>query len=152
MSSSRYCVFFLVTLLTFGLIGCSSTGYSIKSNLIVPKTVRSPVNIPPELVPYVPRFVEILQRNGFAVSKTQDPRALDLVFEFNGNPFNMRVSAGLWRDGIPVLSASATNSGWGTAIARGAAVNSLADSAAIKFETELSSLIAHMQVVPDAQP
>lgn len=145
-------IFFLLSLLIFGLIGCSSTGYSTKTNLVAPKIIRSPANIPPELVPYVPRFVEILQQNGFSVGRTQDPRALDLVLEFNGNPFNLRVSAGLWREGIPILSASATNSGWGTALARGSAVNSLADSAVSTFESELRNLMARIQIVPDAQP
>jgi len=152
MLLKRYRIFFLLSLLTFGLIGCSSTGYSIKTSLVVPKTIRSPANISPELVPYVPRFIAILQQNGFAVGRTQDPRALDLVLEFNGNPFNLRVSASLWREGIPILSASATNPGWGTALARGSAVNSLADSAVSTFESELRNLMARTQIVPDAQP
>ena len=151
MQLKRYSIFFLLLLLFFGLIGCSSTGYSTKTSLVVPKTIRSPANIPPELVPYVPRFVAILQEYGFTVGRTEDPRALDLVFEFNGNPFDLRVSAGLWHEGIPILSASATNSGWGTALARGSAVNSLADSTVAAFAIELRSLISHTQIVPNAQ-
>lgn len=134
------------------MITCSSTGYSTKTSLIVPKTIRSPMNIPTELVPYVPRFVTILQQNGFEVGRTQNPKALDLVFEFNGNPFNLRVAVGLWQEGIPILSASATNPGWGTVIARGSAMNSLADLAISKFESELRNLAAHTQIVPDIQP
>lgn len=75
---------------------------------------------------------------------------MDLVFEFNGNPFNLRVSAGLWREGVPILTASSTNSGWGTALARGSAVNSLADSAVSTFQSELTSLMARTEIVPDA--
>lgn len=152
MQLKRYGTFFLVTLLLFGLIGCSSTGYSTKASLVVPKTIRSPANIPPKLAPYVPRFVAVLQQNGFVVGRTKDPRALDLVFEFNGNPFNLRVSVSLWREGVPILSASATNSGWGTALARGSAVSSLVDSAASTFESEFRSLMVHTRIVPDAQP
>lgn len=152
MNSISRRILILMPLILIGIMGCSSTGYSVKTSLEVPKIIRTPSNIPPELVPYFPRFVEILQQNGFSVGKTQDPRALDLVVEFNGNPFNMRVSAGLWREGIPILSASSTNSGWGTAIARGSAVNSLADSTASIFESELRNLKAHTRILPEIQP
>jgi len=139
---------FSISLLT--VEGCSSTGYATKENLVVPHTIRTPTNIPPEVVPYVPKYVEALRAKGFAVGQTNDPRALDLVFEFNGNPFNLRVSAGLWRQGVPVLTGSATNSGWGTAIARGSAVNSLAEKSVAQFRTELESFASRVQVVPDA--
>ena len=95
-------------------------------------------------------YVEALQAKGFTVGKTEDPRALELVFEFNGNPFNLRVSAGLWRQGIPVLTGSATNSGWGTALARGAAVNSLADKSVAQFKTELDMFASRVQIVADS--
>jgi hypothetical protein len=130
--------------------GCSTTGYSTKASLVAPKTIKAPASIPPEVVAYVPRFVELLHAKGFAVGRTEDPRALELVIEFNGNPFNLRISAGLWKDGIPVLSASATNSGWGTALARGSAVSALADSAAATFKSELDSLATRVQIVADA--
>jgi len=147
----RHGIVLLLPIFLLVFAGCSSTGHSTKTNLVAPRTIRAPASIPPEIVPYVPRFVELLQAKGFAVGKTDDPRALDLVFEFNSNPFNLRVSAGLWRQGIPVLSASATNSGWGTALARGSAVKSLADSAADTFENELQKLITRTQIVEDTQ-
>lgn len=148
----RHCrIVLLLPLFLLTFVGCSSTGYSTKTNLVAPKTIRAPASIPPEIVPYVPRFVELLQAKGFAVGKTDDPKALDLVFEFNPNPFNLRVSAGLWRQGVPVLSASATNSGWGTALARGSAVNSLAESTVSVFDEELQKLVARTQIVPDGQ-
>lgn len=83
----------LFPLLIFALIGYSSSGFSTKSNLVVPRTIRAPSDVPPEVAQYAPRFVESLQDVGFLVGETEDPRALDLVFEFNGNPFNLRVSA-----------------------------------------------------------
>jgi hypothetical protein len=107
MLLKRQGIVLLLLFVLLGIAGCSSTGYSTKTNLVAPKTIRAPASIPPEIVPYVPRFVELLQAKGFSVGRTDDPKALDLVFEFNSNPFNLRVSAGLWRQGIPVLSASA---------------------------------------------
>lgn len=73
-----------------------------------------------------------------------------MVFDFEGHPFNLRVSVGLWREGIPILTASATNPGWGTILARGSAVKSLVDSAVSKFESELRALIERIEIVPDA--
>lgn len=144
----------LIALAFAGLIlttnGCSSTGYSTRESLAVPRTIRAPASIPPEIVSYVPRYVEALQAKGFSVGKTSDPRALDLVFEFNGNPFNLRVAAGLWRQGVPVLTASASNSGWGTAIARGTAVNSLSEKSFEQFRIELDAFASRVQIVPDA--
>jgi hypothetical protein len=150
MSAISFKAILATTFLVAAMAGCSSAGYSTKSSLVVPKTIRTPANIPPEVVPYVPRYIEALQAKGFAVGKTNDPRALDLVFEFNGNPFNLRVSAGLWNQGIPVLTGSATNPGWGAAIARGAAVNSLADKSVNQFTTELESFASRVKIVPDA--
>jgi len=99
--------------------------------------------------PAVARFVEALQAHGFLVGKTDDPRALDLVFEFNRNPYDLRVSPALWSQGIPVLTGSATNPGWGTALARGSAVASLAYNASRKSEGELIGFVSHIPVVPD---
>jgi len=131
--------------------GCSSTGYTTISDISIPKTIKSPRSIPPELVPYVPSFVAALERSGFQVGSTDDPNAIELVVEFNGNLFNMRVSVGLWREGIPILTASATNPGWGTLLARGAAVNSLAESALKKFEIELRAFKSRTTILQDNQ-
>ncbi len=138
-----------IACLPFALGACSTTGYTSQSRLLAPRTIRAPKDIDPEIVPYVPRFVEALERAGFRVGNTKNPNALDLKFDFNGNPFNLRVSAGLWREGIPVLSASATNSGWGTALARGGAVNTLADLTLTKFKADLADLMTRIQIVPD---
>lgn len=146
--SHQFCLLLLASL---ALAACSTTGCSSKASLQVPRVIRSPSEIPPELVPHAARFVELLQAKGFAVGRTDDPRALDLVFEFNGNPFNLRVSVGLWREGLPVLSASATNSGWGTAIARGPAVSSLVDATVEQFRTELSKMLLTTKVLPDSK-
>jgi hypothetical protein len=128
---------------------CSSTGFSTKANVEAPRVIRPPVNVHPEVAPYLPRFVELLQQKGFVVGNTDNQKALKLRLEFNPNPFNLRVSAALWQNGVPILTASATNSGWGTALARGAAVNSLADSTAATFESELASLSSRLTILPE---
>jgi hypothetical protein len=57
-----------------------------------------------------------------------------LKVDFNPDVFGMRVSAELIHEGIPVLTAGATNAGWGALIARGAAAENLAESAAKNFD------------------
>lgn len=131
---------------------CSTTGYSTRQTMVVPRTVAPPTNVHPEVLPYVPEFVDALQQAGFTVGPTTDPDALSLQVEFNPNPFNIRVSASLIQHGVPILSTSATNSGWGTALARGSAVNSRADAAVKDFRTELSKLMAHVSIRADAKP
>ena len=140
-------LFALTLILT--LTSCSSTGQTIKQSVVAPKTIRSPSSIPPGLVPYVPSFVASLESKGFIVGSTSDPRALELRFEHNDSVMNLSVSASLWRQGVPVLSASSTNSGWGTAIARGGALNSLAQKTLREFDSQLTELSPRLQIVPD---
>jgi hypothetical protein len=99
----------------------------------------------PEIAPYVPEFVDALREQGFTVAADSDPDALLLQLEFNPNPFNLRVSASLLQHGIPVLTASATNSGWGTALARGVAVNGRAEAAIANFRAQLSMLMPRLK-------
>jgi len=143
MLSSRLAVFGSVVAL---IAACASTGYVTTSNLTVPRTVTLASSLDPEVAPYAPRFISILGQHGFAVGSSNDPHAMELRLDFNGNPFNMRVGAALWHDAVPILTASATNSGWGTALARGTAVQNLADSCAVKFERELSQLQPHLRI------
>lgn len=140
----------VAVLLTLFLSSCSSTGFSTSSSLVVPRVVAPPTNVHPEVAPYVPEFVDALQAAGFKVGNTTDPDALSLRIDFNPNPFNIRVAASLIQHGIPVLSASATNPGWGTVLARGAAVNGRAASTLEEFRTELKKLIPRVTFKPDA--
>jgi len=141
----------IAALFGLALVSCSSTSFSSKSSLVVPRVVVAPTNVHPEVAPYVPEFVDALQTAGFTVGATSDPDALALRVEFNPNPFNIRVAASLVQHGVPVLSASATNPGWGTAIARGQAVNGRADAAIEDFRAELAELMLRVKFKPDAR-
>ena len=139
---------FTVSLVAALVAACSTTGYSTKAGRSAPSLVRAADTIPPEVVPYVPRFVEALEERGFTVGKTTDPDALELKFEFNPNPHNLRVTASLWQHGLPVLTASAMNPGWGTILARGNAVNSLAEKSLVLFKGELGKLAPAARTTP----
>ena len=63
---------------------------------------------------------------------------------------NLRVSAALWQNGIPIVTADAANSGFGTVLARGTALQNLVNSAAAEFASQLRKLAPSLRVVPDA--
>lgn len=146
MTLVRVCVIAISVLVA----SCSSTGHTIDSKIVVPKTVRMATSIHPEIVAYVPEFVDALKAVGLDVGETANPDALELKFEFNPNPFNIRVAASLWQRGLPVLSASATNPGWGTALARGSSVDGRAEAALESFKEQLAELAPRMTIVPDS--
>lgn len=98
----------------------------------------------------LPELVGMLQSVGLSVGQTEDPEALELQLNYNPNPFNLRVSASLLHDGVPVLRASSTNTGWGTLLARGAAVNGRAQAMLNAFEDELEDLAPRITIRPDA--
>lgn len=145
-------LFFLWWLLVsfVALSGCSSTGTASRSLIVAPQTIKAPEDVHPEVAPYVPDFIEALRGAGFNVGPTTDPNALHLKVEFNPNVFNIRVAALLTQHGVPILSASATNPGWGTALARGVAVNGRAEAALESFKEQLADLSPRLRIVPDA--
>jgi len=130
--------------------GCFSTGHSTKAALTVPKTVREPANIPPEVVPYYRNYVLALEAKGFAVGPTDNSRALSLWLAFNSNPYNMNLSVSLLYEGKPVLTGSATNLGLLTVAARAPTMDYLADKSLAKFRAELEGFVTHVQIVSDA--
>lgn len=111
--------------------------------------MNPPTFIHPDLAPYLPRFVSAVEALGFQVAHTDDPTALQLRLDFNPNVMNMRVSAALWQSGVPIVTADAANSGWGTAIARGSALQNLVDTAATGFQTELRKMAGQLRILED---
>lgn len=120
------------------LSGCSTVSHSTYEKVVAPITIRAPKTIPVEMTANVPQFVAALKSKGFLVGKTDNPKALDLVFEFSGSGVYISASVGLWRDGVPLLAVSSTNSGWGTLIAHSAAADGRIGVALDAFKKELS--------------
>ena len=135
----------LISIYSVAIAACSTTGFTTSRDLVVPRTVAAPTNIPAEIAPYVVKFADALESAGFKIGETDDPDALRLQMEFNPNPFNTRVSALLIHHQVPVLSASATNPGWGTAMFRGVAVEGRADAALENFRVELAKLMQRVK-------
>jgi hypothetical protein len=131
------------------LTACTSTGSVVTTDITVTKTVTLQTPMDPEVAIYAPRFISALEKQGFKVGESKDPHAMQLRLDFNGNLFNTRVAAELWHDGAPILTASATNSGWGTAIAHGEAVENLANAAVAMFGQKLSQLRPHVRIIEE---
>lgn len=128
---------------------CSSSGNIVSRPVTAPRTVNPPESVHPDLAPYLPIFISAVEALGFHVATTTDPRALQLKIGFNPSVMNMRVSAALWQNAAPIVTADAANSGWGTALARGSALQNLVDSAANAFRTQLHKMSSSLQIVDD---
>jgi hypothetical protein len=135
--------------MSLSLAACSTTSFSIESHLTVPATVRAPVRVHRAVREYLPELVEMLQSVGFSVGRTNDPEALELQLNYNPNPFNLRVSASLLQDGVPVVRAASTNTGWGTIMFRGNAIDGRAEAMLSAFANELEDLVQRITIRPD---
>ena len=131
---------------------CSSSSHSVARAVTAPRTVNPPSSTHPDIAPYLPRFISAVEALGFRVARTDDPSALQLRVDFNPSVMNMRVSAALWQNGVPIVTADAANSGWGTALARGTAVQNLVESAAKAFQVELRKMSSSLHIEEDKSP
>jgi S1-C subfamily serine protease len=132
--------------------GCSTTSHSVTSKIVAPKTIQPPKYVPTELIPYLPRFIGVLESQGFVVAQTEDPNALQLRLDLDPNPWNTQVSVSLWQGGSPILTSQATNPGWGNVIAHGAALANLVGSTATALEVEMRKLSPRLEIVADRAP
>jgi len=87
------------------LAGCSSTGSVVTIDITVTNTVTLQSPIDPEVATYAPKFIAVLEKPGFKVGETKNMHAMQLRLAFNGNPFDTRVVAELWYEGVPILTA-----------------------------------------------
>ena len=94
----------VIVVIALVVAACTATGYSVTTPVTAPRTVRPPTDVHPELAPYLPRFVQSLEKFGFPVGPPDDSRALQLHLDFDPSV-----------NGIPtVLVVSATVGGQGT--------------------------------------
>lgn len=119
------------------LTACASSSTSIKESVVVPKTIRVVENYHPEVAQFVPTFLEVLGQNGFAMGYTEDPDAATLKIDFDPNIFHTAIYVKLVQGNKTLLSSEASNSGWGTGIARASALNTLAENVKTNLDKEL---------------
>ncbi len=119
------------------LTACASSSTSIKEAVVVPKTIRIVESYHPEVAQFVPSFLEVFDQNGFAIGYTEDPDAATLRIDFDPNVFHTAIYIKLTQGNRTLLSSEASNSGWGTGIARASALNTLAENVKVNLDKEL---------------
>lgn len=139
--------FFVVVLVMF-LAACASSSQVMTGDATIPVTVSTPV-IKGEAAPYADDFYKALQDRGFKLGETDDPNAAALVVNFDPNVFHTEFILQLVQHGRVIVESKASNSGWGTGIARPQALARLADETTKNFRKELNNL--SLKIVPDTQ-
>jgi len=130
---SYLAIFAYVALLT----ACASSSTSVKESVVVPKTIRVVESYHPEVAQFVPSFLDVLGQNGFAFGYTEDPDAVTLRIDFDPNIFHTAIYVKLTQGNKTLMSSEASNSGWGTGIARASALNTLAEKVKVNLDKEL---------------
>ena len=87
---------------------------------------------------YLPKLVAVLRKHGFTVVATGQKAEYSAEFEMNAGVWNVQCTINLLQRGVPVISASNLNPGWGNWLARGASINVVADAAIREFDKKLS--------------
>jgi hypothetical protein len=132
------------------LSACASTSSSIKESVSLPKTIRMVENYHPEVAQFVPSFLEVVGQNGFSVGYTEDPDAATLRVDFDPNIFHTAIYVKLMQGNKVLLSSEASNSGWGTGIARASALDTLAENVKRNLDKELK--VVNFKMMQDRFP
>lgn len=144
--ASYIAIFACVALLS----ACASSSTSVKESVVVPKTIRVIESYHPEVAQFVPSFLDVLGQNGFAFGYTEDPDAATLRIDFDPNIFHTAIYVKLIQGNKTLLSSEASNSGWGTGIARASALNTLAENVKVNLDKELR--VVNFRLMQDRFP
>jgi hypothetical protein len=93
--------------------------------------------IPYDLSAHEKVFVDIFEKRGIYRGESNDPNALKLKLEFNPNIFSMSVTATLSQNGKVIAVGRSHNPGFGTLIARDAAIAALVSGAAAELDSRI---------------
>jgi hypothetical protein len=87
---------------------------------------------------YLPKLVAVLRKHGFTVVGKGQPAEYSAELEMNAGVWNVQCTINLLQRGVPLISASNLNPGWGNWLARGASISVVADAAIREFDKKLS--------------
>ena len=124
---------------TVWLTGCASKAYSVGGTHEIPGIIKLP-NLRGEVAQFSDDFTDPFIARGFSFGESDDPRAAELVVRFNPNPFNTEFDVSLLQQGRVLLNSTASNKGWGTGLARSAALADLVSKVRSGIETSLSEM------------
>jgi hypothetical protein len=130
------------------MMGCASSSQVVSGDVAIPITVSVPV-VTGEAAAYVDGFYKALQDRGFKLGESDDPNAAELIVGFDPNVFHTEFVLQLVQRGRTIVESRASNSGWGTGIARPQALARMADEVTKNFRMELGKL--SLKILPDKQ-
>jgi len=130
---------YLLLLSAFLITSCASTAKVSVDQLTAPRTI-SVSGATGEAASYVDELVKPLTSRGFVVGTTTDPSAIQVIIEFDPNVFHTEFVVKLRQKGKIIAETQASNSGWGTGIARSSALPALAQSASSALEEQLNKV------------
>jgi hypothetical protein len=120
------------------LLGCTSTSSGTFSGSAHGATVSVFAPAGSSSALYLPKLVAVLRKHGFTVVGSGQKAEYSAELEMNAGVWNVQCTINLLQRGVPVVSASNLNPGWGNWIARGASINVVADSVIREFDKKLS--------------
>jgi hypothetical protein len=120
------------------LLGCTSTSSGTFSGSAHGATVSVSAPAGSSSALYLPKLVAVLRKHDFTVVGSGQKAEYSAELEMNAGVWNVQCTINLLQRGVPVVSASNLNPGWGNWIARGASINVVADSVIREFDKKLS--------------
>ncbi len=119
--------------------GCASSTVSTKEAISIPRTIKLSAT-QGEASQFVDRFLQPFKDSGFRFGETDDPEAAVLLIQFDPNVFHTAFDVTLKKGATVVIKSEASNSGWGTGIARPQALEKLASEVEAGMRKELATM------------
>lgn len=120
-------------------VGCASSAVATKEAVSLPRTLKL-MPVQGEATQFVERFLVPFKDAGFRIGETDDPDAAVIRVQFDPNLFHTAFDVSVTKNGTMILKSEASNSGWGTGIARPQALEKLAAEVENGLRTELSAM------------
>jgi hypothetical protein len=121
--------------------GCATSSKSTNHHFVADqKSVFVSDNFTGYSADHIGEVIRTLEKYGFEITNIQDQSDYYLDFSVEGGA-KIRVKITLLKNYKPVVEVSSSNAGWGTVVARRAAVASRVESALEEFDEELAELI-----------
>lgn len=131
---------FLVLFLSITLLGCASSSVSTKESVSIPRTLKLNENFHAEVAPFIGDFLQPIVQKGFDIGYSEDLEAGIISIEFDPNIFHTEIKFKITQKNKVILESNASNSGWGTGIARNSALAKLASNVKNNLESELQKI------------
>lgn len=129
-------------LIALAVGACSTVAKTTTREVVAPRIINSPApgSVGGELHIHLDRMFAPLASRGFELGRSGEADALTFDVSFDPSVFNTQVRITLTRNGQELVRVESTNGGWGTGIARSAAIANLVEAATLEFDRQLSGM------------